>query len=542
MDFNFYIILLLLSLILLVFSIFSKSQQGKIKSQDLQNLQQTLEEMQRENLQKLEEYKNQINEKNEKSTQFLKNKYENLLKNAGEITKENGLEEVNSLKKQVLNLKNQMLDLQLEYEKKEEELKKKEESLEKDRLKLEQEWGEKNKEILQKMEQISGLSQEEVKKNLIKEVEEKIGLDLLNYQKKALINIRQNINLEARQIVSMAIQRCSSEVANEATVTVIKLKNNEDKGKIIGKNGRNIMWLEKTLGVEVIIDETPDIVTISGFNSIRRHVAKKTLELLLEDGRLHPSAIEEMHEKAREQISQEIIDAGHEAVESLGIVDFPEKLIRILGRLKFRTSYGQNILKHSVEMARLASTLCDEINMKFSHRTPLDRMICIKGALLHDIGKAIDEETQPKGDHVKLGAKVADIFNLDWRIKKCITAHHDESYEDEKNGVAVEAIIVDACDNISGSRPGARKESLEFYYQRLEAMEEIAEKTEGVQKAWIMRGARELWVFFDTKKVGPKKVQLLTKEIAEKIELSVIYPSEIKVIGMWENRVVEYAL
>ena len=250
-------------------------------------------------------------------------------------------------------------------------------------------------------------------------MEQKCFLLLLIYQKKALEHTRNTIDTEARELVLEAIQRCSSEVANEATITVVKLKNPEDKGKIIGKQGRNIQWLEKTLGVEIIIDDTPDAVTVSGFNSIRRHIAKRTLEMLLEDGRVHPGSIEDFYEKSKNSISNEITQAGHEVVESLGIIDFPEKLIRVLGRLKFRTSYGQNILKHSMEMARLAKLLATEVNEKFFKLADkVDVDICVKGALLHDIGKALDEEGATKGDHVLLGEKVAETFNLDWRMVK----------------------------------------------------------------------------------------------------------------------------
>jgi ribonucrease Y len=447
------------------------------------------------------------------------------------------------------------LDLQVELNKKQDDLNLKLEEINNQKTKLEEERGkilELEKEVHAKQSTLDGeyseklaklakLTKEEARKQLMERVEEETGEDLLLWQKKYLEKTKDDANKEARNIVSLAIQRVSSEVANEATVTAIKLTNNEDKGKIIGKAGRNIQWLEKTLGVEIIIDDTPDMVSISGFNSIRRHLAMRTLEMLLADGRLHPSAIEEKYEKAKKEISEDITRAGHEAVESLGIYDFPEKLIRIIGRLRFRTSYGQNILRHSIEMARIAALLAKEMNEKFPHREPIDEEIVKKGALLHDIGKALDEEGEVKGDHVLLGAKVAETFGLDWRIKKCITAHHDESYTDEKNGFSIEAVLVDACDNISGGRPGARKESVEAYFQRIEAMEKIAEETQGVEKAWIMRGARELWVFFDTKQVTPAKMQTMTKDIVHRIQTGVRYPGEIKVIGMWEDKVVEYA-
>jgi len=411
---------------------------------------------------------------------------------------------------------------------------------------LEQREASLTEQINQQLESIAKLTRAEARQQILEQTREELGEELLLLQQKILDQVEERANEEARNIVAMAIQRCSSEVANELTITSIKLSSEDEKGKIIGKGGRNIQWLEKTLGVEIIIDETPEVVTISGFSSIRRNIAKRSLEKLLADGRIHPSSIEEMYEKAKSEIAQEIAEAGKEAVDELGIVDFPSKLVRILGRLKFRTSYGQNMLKHSIEMAKLAGLLARELNEHFPSCKPIDVDICVKGALLHDIGKALDEEYEPKTDHVTLGEKICDMFNLDWRIKKCISSHHStggdvHSYYDKEHGFCIEAAIVDACDNISGGRPGARKESMEAYFQRLEALENIANSVEGVTKSWVMRGARELWVFFDTEKVSAARMHSITRKIAKRISSEVKFPGEIKIIGMWEDRVVEYA-
>jgi len=389
---------------------------------------------------------------------------------------------------------------------------------------------------------IAHISETEAKELLLRTAKTQMGGELLAWQKKFLDAAQDDANDTARQIVALAVQQCSSEVANEFTITTVRLNEDNDKGKLIGKQGRNIQWLEKTLGVELVIDDTPEVITISGFSSVRRNIAKKTVEKLLADGRIHPASIEEMYTKARGEIAQEIADAGQWAVNELGIYDFPAKLVRLIGRLKFRTSYGQNMLKHSVEMAKLARLLAEEMNDKFVHREkPIDVEICVKGALLHDIGKAIDEETEPKGNHIHLGEKVCDTFGLDWRIRKCVSSHHDESYEDPEHGFCIEAVLVDACDNISGGRLGARKETTEAYFQRVEAMENIAEHTPGVNKAWIMRGSRELWVFFDTEKISPAQMHDITRGIAQNIQVDVKYPGEIKVVGMWEDKIVEYA-
>ncbi len=430
-------------------------------------------------------------------------------------------------------LKLEVKDLQAKAKAKQEELAKREEAFESD--------------LNAKLEEVAKFTMAQAKEKIMATAKEEMGEELLGLQHKILEGVEDQANEEARNIVSLAIQRCSSEVANELTITSIKLSSDDEKGKIIGKGGRNIQWLEKTLGVEFVIDETPEVVTISGFSSIRRNIAKRSLEKLLADGRIHPSSIEEMYEKAKSEIAQEIAKAGKEAVDELSIVDFPAKLVRILGRLKFRTSYGQNMLKHSIEMARLAGLLARELNEHFpSGRNPIDVDICIKGALLHDIGKALDEEMEPKGDHVTLGEKICDMFNLDWRIKKCVSSHHTtggdmQSYMDDEQGFCIEAAIVDTCDNISGGRPGARKESLEAYFQRLESLENVANSVEGVTKSWIMRGARELWVFFDTDKISAAKMHSTTRSIAKKIQSEVKYPGEIKVIGLWEGRVVEFA-
>jgi ribonucrease Y len=397
-----------------------------------------------------------------------------------------------------------------------------------------------------KLEELAGFSKEEAKKTLIDKTRDEVGIDMIHLQSKLMESMEEEVNHKAREIVSLAIQRCSSEVANELTITVIKLNSDDDKGKLIGRGGRNIQWIEKTLGVELIIDDTPDVVTISGFSGIRRNIAKKTVEKLLTDGRIHPASIEEMYEKAKSEINEEINQAGEDLVNELGIYDFPPKLVRLLGRLKFRNSYGQNMLKHSLEMAKLAGLLADELNITFQTRTPIDRMVCVKGALLHDIGKTVDEEMVPKGNHIELGEKICDMFGLDWRIKKCISSHHltggdVQSYYDEEHGFCIEACVVDACDNISGSRPGARKETMEAYFQRMDSLESIANNTKGVSKSFIMKGGKVLWVFFDAENITLAQMQEATKQITNNITDSVKAPYKIEVTGFLENRVVAYA-
>ena len=458
--------------------------------------------------------------------------------------------------KQVQNLEKQIERQETKFEKKSEkmeeerehihELKEELRSIKKDLLSKRDTYVTKEETLQEtyesKLEKLSKTSKDDLRKLLQEEVEKETGEDIIKWQNKYLERARDDASEKAREIVALAVQRCSSEVANEFTLTTIKLESEDQKGKIIGKGGRNIQWLEKTLGVEIIVDESPELVTISGFSSVRRHIARRTLELLLEDGRIHPSSIETMYKKAQNEIAKEIAEAGQWAVNELGIYDFPAKLIRLIGRLKFRTSYGQNMIKHSVEMAKLAGLLAGQMNAEFPHsQKPVDVDICVKGALLHDIGKAIDEETTPKGNHISLGEKVCDQFGLDWRIRKCVSSHHDESYYDEEKGFCIEAALVDACDNISGGRLGARKETMEAYTERMEALEKVANSIPGVTKSWIMRGSRELWVFFDTETITPSRMTRLTRKIAKRIESTVKYPGEIKVVGLWEGKAVVYA-
>jgi ribonuclease Y len=555
--FTAFLVLLILGLIFYIYKIQSLVSQKIYSKKDFEEkLKEEIKQKEREIKQKYEllnkdllKNKQEIKEKLEQENEIILNKLK--LDLESEIAKEERMMRSRILDLQEsLDKKESLLDSKLDkLEKQKEEIEKYKDELRNIKSQLlikkeevEQKEAEVETILAKKLEEIASYTQERAKQEILSKTREELGNELIEYQRKMLLIAESEANAKAREIVSMAVQRCSSEVANEITITSIKLSSEEDKGKIIGKGGRNIQWLEKTLGVELIIDETPEVVTISGFSSVRRHIAKKTLEKLLADGRIHPSSIEDAYEKSKQEIAQEIAVAGEEAVNSLGIYDFPAKLTRLIGRLQYRTSYGQNMLKHSLEMAKLAGLLADEINQNFpTLNKPVDKMICIKGALLHDIGKAIDEEFSPKGDHVALGEKVCDMFNLDWRIRKCISSHHNEEYNDPEKGFCLEAVLVDACDNISGGRIGARKETAEAYFQRLESMEKIAKATPGVTKSWVMSGSRELWVFFDTENMTPAKMHLATRQIAKNIASQVTSPVKIKVTGFYEDRAVEYA-
>ena len=439
-------------------------------------------------------------------------------------------------KKQETEIRQQILRLESRLEKKETDLDQKSKDLDRQKENLEA----KNEEIkkikeeiaagrqkqIETLEKVAKLNREEARTILLDQTEKMVKDDLLGLTRKLVAAAREDAEREAREIVAQAIERCSAEVSTETTTTAVVLPNEEMKGRIIGKEGRNIKAFEQMLGVEVIVDETPDAVLISGFNSVRRYVAKVTLEKLIQDGRIHPAKIEEAYEKAKKEVGQMIKEAGEEAVYDLGITSFPPKLVQLVGRLKFRSSYGQNVLKHSVEMAKMGMIMAEELGA--------DVQIVKQGALLHDIGKALDQDME--GTHVEIGVQIAKKFSLPEKVINAIHAHHgDVAHE------SVEAAIVDACDNISGARPGARKDTYEQYIKRLEELEKLANSFPGVEKTYAIQAGREIRVFIEPQKVDDWGAMKLARELAHKIQQELKYPGEIKVQVIRELRVVEYA-
>jgi ribonuclease Y len=379
---------------------------------------------------------------------------------------------------------------------------------------------------LANIEKIAAMSRDDAKAILMENTERMIKEDMTALYRKTVANATEDADRKAREIVAHAIERCAAEVTTETTTTVVHIPSEEMKGRIIGKEGRNIRAFETMMGVEILIDDAPDTVVISGFNSIRRVIAKLTLEKLLLDGRIHPARIEEAYEKSKQEVAELIKQAGEEAVYELGITSFPPKLVQLIGRLKFRTSYGQNILKHSVEMAKLSALMAEELGV--------DVMAAKQGALLHDIGKALDQDME--GTHVEIGRKIAEKFNLNSKILNAIVSHHgDEEYN------SIESIIIDAADNISGSRPGARKDTYENYVKRLQDLENIANTYAGVEKTYAIQAGRELRVFVKPEAIDDYAAHKLAREIANRLENELKYPGEIRVVVIRENRVVEYA-
>jgi ribonucrease Y len=426
-------------------------------------------------------------------------------------------------KEQDIEQKSKHLENQrLEVDRKKEDLEKKHEEI----RKLQEEMREFKQRQIENLERIAGMNREEAKKYLLDSTEKTIKDELLSLHRKILQSTREDADKKAREIVAHAIERCASEVTAETTTTVVHIPSEEMKGRIIGKEGRNIRAFEQMMGVEILIDDSPDTVIISGFNSIRRWIAKLTLEKLVEDGRIHPARIEEAYEKSKQEVGEMIKQAGEDAVYELGITSFPPKLVQLIGRLKFRTSYGQNILRHSIEMAKLTALMASELGA--------DIQLAKQGALLHDIGKALDQDME--GTHVEIGKKIAEKFNLSDKIINAITSHHgDTEY------ISLEAALIDAADNISGSRPGARKDSYENYVKRLEDLENIAHSYEGVDKVYAIQAGREIRVFVKPDKIDDYGAQKLARDIANRFENELKYPGEIKVNVIRETRIIEYA-
>ncbi|MDA1337500.1 MAG: ribonuclease Y [bacterium] len=408
------------------------------------------------------------------------------------------------------------------YEGKEQEFFAKVEKLKKEEAQLMEE----KAKALEKLEQLAKLSQEEAKGQLLKGVEESYEKDILGRIRKLEAEGQERFLSRAKEILTYAIQKTAVSQVQEISSTIVPLPSEDMKGKIIGKEGRNIRALERAAGVEIIVDETPEAVVISGFDPLRRHIAKVALERLMKDGRIHPTRVEEEVEKVREEIDQQIKEAGETAVFDLGIVKVDPKLVQVLGRLKFRTSFGQNVLLHSIEVAHLAGALAAEVGVNVA--------VAKKAGLFHDIGKALDHQVE--GSHVDIGMRLLEKFGVEKEVIAGMKSHHEQyPYE------TIESILVQAADAISAARPGARKDSLENYLKRITELENITNSFEGVEKSYALQAGREIRVFVKSKEVSDVDAERLTKEIAGRIEEDLRYPGEIKVTLIRENRFTEYA-
>jgi len=379
---------------------------------------------------------------------------------------------------------------------------------------------------IEELEKISGLTAEEAKALLLDEIEKDVRHDASLMIKEIESKAKDEADKKAKQIITGAIQRCAADHVAESTVSVVALPNDEMKGRIIGREGRNIRAIETLTGVDLIIDDTPEAVIISGFDPVRREIARIALEKLIVDGRIHPARIEEMVEKAEKEVNSIIKEEGEQATFEVGIHNLHPELIKLLGRLKYRTSYGQNVLKHSVEVAHLAGLMAGELG--------LDVKLAKRAGLLHDIGKALDHEFE--GTHVDIGIQVLKKYKESAAVINGMAAHHGD-YEPK----SMEAVLIAAADALSAARPGARRETLDAYIKRLEKLEEIANTTPGVDKSFAIQAGREIRIIAKPEEVNDESIVLLAREISKKIESELEYPGQIKVNVVRETRAIDYA-
>jgi len=382
------------------------------------------------------------------------------------------------------------------------------------------------RQAVENLERVAGLTKVDAHKELMEALEKEYQKELLDKTRQLESEGMEPFKKRAREILVGAIQKFALSQAQEVTTSVVNLPNDEIKGRIIGKEGRNIRTLERLTGVEIIVDETPETVVISGFDPTRRQIAKIALEKLIQDSRIQPARIEETVKIAEEEIATQIKEAGEQACYDVNILDLNPRLVQLLGRLKFRTSYGQNVLLHSIEVSHLAAAIAAEVgaNVKIAKRA----------GLMHDIGKSVDQQIE--GSHVEIGVKILEKFNADPAIVSAMRSHHEEFPYD-----SIEGVIVQAADQISGARPGARKDTVENYLKRLAELEGIATSFNGVEKAWALQAGREIRVFVRPKDVDDWGAKKMAKEIAKRIEEELRYPGEIKVNVIRETRVTEYA-
>lgn len=464
-----------------------------------------------------------LSEVKEKQNNMILQAQEKALKIIDEAKKEE-----NNSRQEIRNLQNRLEKRENTFSQKLLELQDKQQKLY-DKVARVEEAKEKIKQIkeeqLAKLEKIAGLSKDEAKEILIKNVEEQNKEDLLIRLKKLEAEATESYEDKARDIMASTMQRLVSAYTPEITTTAVTLPSDEMKGRIIGREGRNIKVIEQLTGTEIIVDDTPNVITVSGFSPIRRHIAKKTLDRLILDGRIHPTKIEEAIEDSKKELALDIKKSGEDALYEIGVAGFDPKLIQIIGRLKYRTSYGQNALRHSLEVAHLSALLAEELGA--------DVTVAKKAGLLHDIGKAVDHDV--KGTHPEIGRDIAKKFNLPQNIIDPIETHHD----DKPRGLI--SVIVKVADAISAARPGARQDTYERYIQRLEELEKIASSFAGIEKTYAIQAGREVRVFVTPEEIDDLGAKNLARDVAKKIEEELKYPGEIKVNVIREMRVEEYA-
>ena len=430
--------------------------------------------------------------------------------------------EINKTEKRIQG-KEENIDRKMNsIERREQELTKKEHSMQ-----------EKHKEIdeylqkqVEELEKISGYSREEARHLLLEEIEKDVRKDASAMITQVEAEAKEEADKRAKDIITLAIQRCAADQVAESTVSVVQLPNDDMKGRIIGREGRNIRAIETLTGVDLIIDDTPEAVILSGFDPIRREIAKIALEKLIVDGRIHPARIEEMVQKATKEVNNIIKEEGEQACFETGVHNLNPEMVKLLGRLKYRTSYGQNVLKHSIEVSLLAGLMASELGY--------DTRLAKRAGLLHDIGKSIDHEVE--GTHVEIGVNICKKYKEPWKVINAVEAHHGDT-----EPTTMEAVLVSAADALSAARPGARRETLESYIKRLETLETIANSTKGVERSYAIQAGREIIIIVKPNQVKDNEVPMLARDVAKKIESELEYPGHIKVNVIRETRAVDYA-
>lgn len=468
----------------------------------------------------------------EEAKKTVENEKRELLLQAKEEIHKNRVElerEIKERRNEMQRLERRVLQKEEGLDKKSETLEQKEEQLSK-KVKENQELKEKLEESLKKqqaeLEKVAGMTAEEAKQMLIRNIEHEVKLETALMIKNMEANAKEEANKKAKDIIATAIQKCAADQVAEHTVSVVALPNDEMKGRIIGREGRNIKALETLTGIDLIIDDTPEAVILSGFDPVRREVARIALEKLILDGRIHPTRIEEMVVKAQAEVEEIIREAGEEACFGANIHNLHPDLIKLIGRLKYRTSYGQNVLIHSIEVSHIAGLMADELGVNAD--------MARRAGLLHDIGKAVDQEME--GSHVQIGVDLLKKYKECPEILNAVEAHHEDV-----EPTSVTAVLIQAADSISAARPGARKETLEAYIKRIEKIEEITTSFKGVDKSFAIQAGREVRIIVNPEDISDAEMTLLARDIAKKIESDVSYPGQIKVNIVRETRAIDYA-
>ena len=382
-----------------------------------------------------------------------------------------------------------------------------------------------NQEMVE-LQKIAALTKEEAKQRLLSEMEKELVAEKAALIREQDQKAKETVNRDAKEMLCYAIQKCAADHSQETTVSIVALPNDEMKGRIIGREGRNIKALETLTGIDLIIDDTPEAVVLSGFDPLRREVAKIALEKLIDDGRIHPAKIEEMVEKAKEEVENTIKEEGERAVLETGVIGLHPDIVKLIGKLKYRTSYGQNVLNHSIEVSNLARIMADELG--------LDTKLARRAGLLHDLGKALDHDME--GTHVEIGVEILKKYKENPAVINAVEAHHGDVEPQ-----TLEAVLVQAADAISASRPGARRETLEAYIKRLQNLEEIADSFDGVEKSFAIQAGREIRILVKPDKISDDQMTILARDVAKKVESEMDYPGQIKVNIIRETRVVDYA-